>query len=492
MFVLGGAVSLLLLPSDGLCGERFQTEKKPEPLSEHSRQWLEEVVPYIITPEERSVFLSLPDEEERGRFIENFWRKRDPNPQTPENEFKLEYYKRIALANKLFGQSGTEGWRTDRGRIYILLGPPHEIQRDMNPSRASVTTFQGPSETWGYWGLQNPRLPYNMEFVFVDKLGTGSYTLQQGLSLEGGMSSPLDISSLRFYFDHLENIAEATRNPFENLDKLRGVVSTQVSYNLIPLKPDLFYFKASEKKVHIPLIVDIPYSALTKKEINDEYYFSLTLFLNVQDNAGNVLFERNKDINFKHSLSELASLKDKSFQLQTSLSVTAAPEAHKLCLLAVDNFSGKIGTSEQVIRAPNFNTTELCLSDILLSPQATTERKSERQEIPPASESPAREIRRSFRAEEELHVYFEVYNLALDETKGQNDLAAEYSFLKNGKSLVRIPRQDIKPSGDRDCRVHTAFRLKNFEPGSYTLEVKATDGNSGKSLTKGVEFTIIQ
>ncbi|MDH7513088.1 MAG: GWxTD domain-containing protein [Clostridiales bacterium] len=489
--ILGLTGSLLLLSSSGFCGEGLQAEKKPDPLSKYSRQWLEEVVPYIITPEERSVFLSLPDEEERGRFIENFWRKRDPKPETSENEFKLEYFKRIALANKLFGQSGIEGWRTDRGKIFILLGPPHEIQRDMNPSRASLTTFQGPSETWGYWGLQNPRLPYNMEFVFVDKLGTGSYILQTGLALEGGISSPLDISSLRFYFDHLENLAEAMRNPFENLDKLRGIVTTQVSYDLIPLKPDLFYFKASEKMVHIPLVVDIPYSRLTKKEINHEYYFSLTLVLSVQDTTGSVLFEKSKDINFKHNLSELTSLTDNSFQLQTSLSVTAESEGHKLCVLAVDNFSGKIGTSEQEIRAPNFNTTELCLSDILLFPQANPERKSERQETTPALETPAREIRRTFRAEEELSVYFEVYNLGLDETKGQNDLAIEYSFLAKGKSLVRIPRQHMDPSREKDCRVHSAFRLKNFELGSYTLEVTVIDGCSGKSLTKGVEFTII-
>lgn len=135
----------------------------------------------------------------------------------------------------------------------------------MNPTRASLTTFQGPSETWGYWGLKNPRLPYSMEFVFVDKLGTGSYALQRGLSLDGRTSSPLDLSSLHFYFDYLENVAEAMKNPFENLDGLRGIVTIQVSYNFIPLKPDLFYFKASEKTVHIPIIIEIPYSALTQK-----------------------------------------------------------------------------------------------------------------------------------------------------------------------------------------------------------------------------------
>jgi len=491
IFLLGFGDSLLL-PSSGPYSGQPQSEKKTEPPSEYSRQWLEEVVSYIITAEEKRIFLGLPNEVERGKFIENFWRKRDPNPKTSENEFKLEYYKRIALSNKLFGQAGFEGWRTERGRIFILLGPPHEVRRDLNPTRSSMTTFQGPSETWDYWNLQNPRLPYNMEFVFVDKLGTGNYSLEKGINLERGMSSPLDLSSLSFHFDYLENVAEAMRNPFENLDKLRGIVTTQVSYSSIPLKPELFYFKGLEKAVHVPLVVEIPYSALTQKNIEDKYYFSLTLLLNIQNSAGQVLFEKSKDINSKHTLAEWNSLKDESFQLQTSLSLSLEPETYKLQLLAVDNYSGKVGYAQQVIHLPDFKTAELCLSDFLLSPQANEERKSEPQENSQTPERPFREIRRTFRPGEELNIYFEVYNLTLDEGKELNDLNVEYSFLKDGKSLVRVPRKKMNPSKEKDCRVQTSFRLKNFEPGPYTLEVKIIDGHSGQSLTKGVEFIVIR
>ena len=118
-----------------------------EPLSEASKQWLEEVVPYIITPREKDVFVNLPTELDRGQFIETFWKKRDPNPQTAENEYKLEYYRRIALANKFFGTGGIPGWRTDRGRFYILLGPPKEIERDLTSSVSALTMSRGPKET---------------------------------------------------------------------------------------------------------------------------------------------------------------------------------------------------------------------------------------------------------------------------------------------------------------------------------------------------------
>ena len=91
------------------------------------KKWLEEEVPYIITDEERSAFLQLQTNEEREQFIEAFWQRRDPTPDTVENEFKEEHYRRIAYANERFS-SGIPGWRTDRGRIYIMWGPPDEIE----------------------------------------------------------------------------------------------------------------------------------------------------------------------------------------------------------------------------------------------------------------------------------------------------------------------------------------------------------------------------
>src|SRR4030067_1678057 len=101
---------------------RSEAAQAKEPLSEASKQWLEEVVSYIITPREKDVFINLPTELDRGTFIKTFWKKRDPNPQTAENEFKLEYYRRIALANKFFWTGGIPGWRADTARRLPLSG----------------------------------------------------------------------------------------------------------------------------------------------------------------------------------------------------------------------------------------------------------------------------------------------------------------------------------------------------------------------------------
>lgn len=483
-------ISLSIFFSFGLSQETSKSEKeKKDPLSKWSKQWLEEVVPYIITGAEKDMFINLPTELERGKFIENFWKKRDPNPETAKNEFKLEYYKRIALANKFYGASGIEGWRTERGKIYILLGPPNDIQRDFRTSSTSSLTFHGPKEIWSYWNLPNPNLPYNMEFVFVDRFGTGNYVLERSLSL-GQDNIAFDMNSLSYHFDYMEYMTEAMKNPFENIDKLKGIVTTQVTYSQIPYEYDLFYFKGPEKRTFVPLVFEIPYSALPQKVIEDEYYFSLTLLVNVSNNLGQIIFEKSRDISFKHTLTEMNSLKDKTFRLQTSFYLE--PDAHKIHLVVLDNFSGKVGTTHQEISFPKFDTSEMSLSDIILSSKTDEdeERKTVRREGGLVEDKIFSEISKVFQSGQELNTFFEVYNLSLNPVTGLNDFDVEYLFLHNGKLLGQVLSPKSRPTAEKDILVQTTLRLKNFKPGEYILQAKVTDLNSGKSLTKEIQFMV--
>lgn len=468
-----------------LSQESSQSEKKKiEPLSKWSKQWLEEVVPYIITEAEREVFKNLPNEVERGKFIENFWKKRDPNPQTPENEFKLDYYKRIALANKFFGTGGIKGWRTDRGRIYILLGPPNEIQRVMTSSGSSLYGFHGPKEIWNYWGIDNPRLPYNLEFVFVDKFGTGNYVLDRGVRLGDAGPTQIDINAMHYQFDYMEIMAEAMRNPFEGLDKLKGIITTQVTYDLIPIDYEAFHLKGLQGTTYIPLSVEIPYSSVTQKKIENEYYINLTMMIMVSDKLGSVVYERSKDINLKHTATELEGLKARKFQIQTSLSLK--PEDYKIHFLILDNFSGKIGTLHQNLPVPDFSGDELRASDILLKSRGHAEQKQG-----DTAEGRIRaDFTKIFQQGEEMDVYVELYNLRLDPVTGLNNFKVEYIFLRYKNILTRIPSPAIKPTPEKDCRVQSSFRLKNFKPGEYVLQIHAVDLNSGKEITKGTRFII--
>ena len=140
VFRLAVVVGLVLSVTAGALSQDTQDPTnrarnvKPE-LKKAYRDWLDKDVTYIITDEERKAFKKLATDDERERFIEEFWRRRDPDPDTDENEFKEEYYERIAYANEHF-TSGIPGWKTDRGRIYITYGKPDE--RETHPMGGSA------------------------------------------------------------------------------------------------------------------------------------------------------------------------------------------------------------------------------------------------------------------------------------------------------------------------------------------------------------------
>jgi GWxTD domain-containing protein len=135
----------------------------PKTLDPDSREFLSKVR-YLISPEEHKVFLNLPGEKERKAFIESFWEKRDPDPETKANEFKIEYFKRIDEANLLFKEGTTPGWLCERGRLYITLGPP-----DTRETYPRGVTFYGiPTEIW-YYGF--------FQVVFYDANWSGYYQL---------------------------------------------------------------------------------------------------------------------------------------------------------------------------------------------------------------------------------------------------------------------------------------------------------------------------
>src|ERR1700694_2176719 len=154
-------------------------KKLQKELATPYKKWLQEEVPYIISEEERAAFLQMQTNEEREQFIEAFWQRRDPTPDTVENEFKEEHYRRIAYANERFS-SGIPGWRTDRGRIYIIWGADDNIEPDPTggtydrpSSEGGGTTETYPFEQWNYHYLEG--IGSNITIEFVDPSSTGEY-----------------------------------------------------------------------------------------------------------------------------------------------------------------------------------------------------------------------------------------------------------------------------------------------------------------------------
>jgi GWxTD domain-containing protein len=186
-------------------------------LSEQYKKWLDEEVVYIITPKERDVFLKLQTDKEREIFIEAFWKQRDPTPGTPANEFREEHYKRLQYANTMYGRSTPlPGWRTDRGRIYIILGEPRNIEQYSNVQNVF------PAEIWFYQPDAAMGLPPGFNVVFFKENGTGDYILY----------SPSQHGPKAFIADAMGNYTD-DRTAFEELKKLEPNLARQ-TLSLIP------------------------------------------------------------------------------------------------------------------------------------------------------------------------------------------------------------------------------------------------------------------
>ncbi|MGB7297406.1 MAG: GWxTD domain-containing protein, partial [Candidatus Aminicenantales bacterium] len=166
-FLFVAAVSFSAVPAQ---------KKSPKDLPPTHRKWLEEEVVYIITPKEKDVFLQLETDRERETFIEAFWKQRDPDLLTPENEFKIEHYRRLAYANQYLGREGPgAGWRSDMGRFYILLGAPQQIDRFENLSEIY------PVVLWFFDGMAKYGIPNSFYLMFFKPSGTGEFELYSPL-----------------------------------------------------------------------------------------------------------------------------------------------------------------------------------------------------------------------------------------------------------------------------------------------------------------------
>jgi GWxTD domain-containing protein len=236
-------------------------KKSPNDLPPVFKKWLEEEVVYIITSLEKDVFLQLDSDRERELFIEAFWKQRDPTPGTPQNEFKEEHYERIQYANYTFGRSAPiPGWKTDRGRFYILLGEPNDIERFMGETQIYNT------EVWFYQGLSKYGLPAGFNLVFYQKGGAGDYLLYSPLS-----DGPQAL--LTSYMGDQANYLEAFRKVKQVSPSL-----ARVSLSLIPGEPTQFGQPSLASDMLLNSI-----QALPEKEIKDIYAQKFLMYKDIID-----------------------------------------------------------------------------------------------------------------------------------------------------------------------------------------------------------------
>lgn len=261
-------------------GKKTKLKDLPPPY----REWLEEEVVYIILPREREVFLELETDRERDLFIQAFWKQRDPTPGTPENEFRKEHYRRINYANHFFGRGTPKlGWRTDRGRIYIMLGEPNDIQRFEGDTQVYA------SVVWFYQGKTNLGLPPGFNLVFYQESFTGEYRLYSPLKdgpqalLTSYYGDPLDYyEAYKQLMEFQPDLARVSLTLIPGEDSA-GLGRPSMASDLLIQKVETvpirqFEDKYAQKFLHYKDIVDVEYST--------NYIDSDSLVTIVKDNSG--------------------------------------------------------------------------------------------------------------------------------------------------------------------------------------------------------------
>jgi len=303
---------------------KAQEAKLRKELETPYRKWLNEDVAYIITDEERKAFSRLNTDDEREQFIEQFWLRRDPTPDTEENEFKEEHYRRIAYANEHYA-SGIPGWKTDRGRIYITYGPPDEIeshpsggtyQRPYEEGGGETSTY--PFEQWRYRYIED--IGSNIIIEFVDTTMTGEYHMTMdpsekdallyvpgaGLTLmeQMGMASKTDrftrtdgthlgtgndpLPASMNEFTRLEQFAKLQKPPAVKFKDLEAVVSSSIRYNSLPFKVVANYIRVTDSTVLTTITIQIDRKELQFQQKDNVSKATVNIFGRISSIAGRV------------------------------------------------------------------------------------------------------------------------------------------------------------------------------------------------------------
>ncbi len=496
------------------------------------KQWLNEDVVYIIAPEERTAFLQLSTSEEREQFIEQFWLRRSSNPDLPENDFKEEHYRRIAYANEHFA-SGIPGWRTDRGRTYIIWGPADEVDshptggtydRPMNEGGGSTTTY--PWEMWRYRYLEG--LGNNIELEFVDPSGSGEYHLTMdpsekdallhvpgaGLSLmeSMGMASKTDrftrsdgtnlpttmggTPASMNEFNRLEQYAKIQQAPAVKFKDLEALVTSRIVRDQLHFAWRTDFLKVTNDTVLVPVTVQVPNSQLSFQSKEGVHSATMNVFGRVSTLTGRVVqtFEEAISRDFPDSLFQQSVKMQSIYQKAVPL----RPGLYRLDLVIKDVHSGNVGVVNARLQVPRYEDEKLEASSLILADQiehVPAKQIGAGQFVLGSSKVRPR-LEGDFTTADKLGIYMQVYNLKPDETTHKSNASFQYTVKKADQKADQPPIMqfketsgEMKQTGDQ-ITIERLLPLATLTPGKYTLEVSATDSLSNQTILRTADFTV--
>ncbi len=495
------------------------------------RKWLEEDVVYIITDQERKAFLQLSTNEEREQFIEAFWQRRNTDPESADNDYKEEHYRRIAYTDEHFA-SGIPGWKTDRGRVYIIWGPPDSIESHPSGGTYERTQEEGggetstyPFEIWNYRYLEGVGQNVNLEFVDTSMSGEYHLTMDPcekdalakvpnaGLTLPESMG--ISDKSERFTntdgttcgaplagrpaswneFDRISQFAKVQAPPPLKFKDLEPLVTTRVLRNQLSFAYRTDFMRVTSDTVLVPITIQIPNRQLTFQSKEGVHSAVLEVFGRVSTITGRVLqtFEDTINRDFPESLLR-QSLQGQSVYQKA---VPLRPGLYRLDLVVKDVHSGNVGTTYTSIRVPRYDEDKLTTSTMILADQI--ERISSKQiglgQFVIGDTKVRPRLDQTFNTEERLGVYLQIYNLSVDEKTHKSDVDFAYIVtLEDGTENKEIMRKsetsaELGQTGQQ-VTLEKLVTLAPFEPGKYKITVQITDKLNKQTISPTAEFTV--
>jgi GWxTD domain-containing protein len=395
------------------------------------RAWLDEDVAYIATDEERTAFLQLTTDEERTEFIEQFWLRRDPTVGTTQNEFKEEHYRRIAYANEHFA-SRVPGWKTDRGRVYIILGPPDEIESSQSPA---------PVENWRYRYVEG--IGDGVNIAFADNSMTGDFHLT---------------------LDRLRNLG-ASR-----------FAAKYVSPELRPMRVEVDYMRSAGSSTMANITVQFE----NRKSL-------VNLFGRIATMTRRPISTFEKQIDTDKELPQGAAYQE---------SVPLAAGRYRMTIVSKDLMGGNLNNFEVALDVPHFDEGVLSLSSLILAdPIEKLPAKDVSGSSFAIGDSKVRpRVGSSFTTEEKMGIYLQIYNFMAVGNAPKPSGSIEYEIDKTGSNekILNFSEEvaTIPNASPSQVTVEKLLPLRTLAPGAYTLRVTVTDRTANQTVHGDGHFTV--
>jgi len=522
--------------------ERYKAQRElRQELKGPYKTWLNEEVPYIISDDERKAFMSLANDEEREAFIENFWQRRNPDPDSEENSFREEHYRRIQYANDHYA-AGKPGWKTDRGRIYIMWGPADSIdshpsggtyERPMDEGGGETSTF--PFEIWHYRYLEGIGENIDLEFVDTCQCGDYHYTIDRsekdalknvpgagltqyeemshkgkedrfkGNGLEQLGNGPMASGEQGKEFDRIELAAKLFAPPpikFSDLDAALDAFSS--THKLMSGPPFPFdvrtdFVKVTDSMDLVPITIQLrnrDITFVTKDGVSKGV-------VNILGKVTTIMHKTVQTFEDSVEVEEPSELLEKSLDHRSLYwkSLPLQPGLYRLDIAIKDvNNPDHIGIYGRALDVPTYEDDKIGASSLILADEMNT--VSSRQIgsgnfiisnmfiRPRVATGLTATV--SFNRSQALNFWMQFYNLGIDDATKSNSATVTYEITDASGTVIlqkQLESKDLDAHSDQ-LTVDRSMSIAGLEPGKYKVTVTINDAISKQEIAQSAPFVV--